>query len=83
MANGYKTGGRSKDTPNKLTKEIRDSLILILNDEIEKLPLLINELPTKDRVFLLAKLLPLVIPKAITIDNNIDRNIPLFPDIKE
>ena len=83
MAKGYKTGGRSKDTPNKLTKEIRDSLILILNDEIEKLPLLINELPTKDRVFLLAKLLPLVIPKAITIDNNIDRCIPLFPDIKE
>ena len=83
MAKGYKTGGRCKDTPNKLTQDIRESLILILNNEVEKLPNLINELPTKDRVFLLAKLLPLVIPKAITIDNNIDRNIPLFPDIKE
>ena len=83
MAKGFKTGGRSKDKPNKLTQDIRESLILILNNEVEKLPNLINELPTKDRVFLLAKLLPLVIPKAITIDNNIDRCIPLFPDIKE
>lgn len=83
MAKGFKTGGRTKGKPNILTQKIRDSLILILNDEIEKLPILINELPNKDRVFLLAKLLPLVIPKAITIDNNIDRNIPLFPDIKE
>ena len=56
MARGYKTGGRTKDKPNKLTQDIRDSLILILNDEIEKLPILINGLPTKDRVFLLAKL---------------------------
>lgn len=83
MAKGFKTGGRSKDIPNKLTKDIRESLILILNNEVEKLPNLINELPTKDRVFLLAKLLPLILPKALIIDNNINREIPLFPDIKE
>jgi hypothetical protein len=83
MAKGFKTGGRSKDIPNKLTKDIRDSLVLILNNEVEKLPTLINELPTKDRLFLLAKLLPLVIPKAITIDDNLDRCVPLFPDHKE
>lgn len=83
MAKGFKTGGRTKNTPNKLTQDIRDSLILILNNEVEKLPILINELPTRERVFLLAKLLPLILPKALIIDNNINREIPLFPDIKE
>lgn len=51
MVKGFKTGGRTKNTPNKLTQDIRESLILILNNEVEKLPNLINELPSKDRVF--------------------------------
>jgi hypothetical protein len=29
MANGYKTGGRQKGTPNKSTQEVRDAISLL------------------------------------------------------
>ena len=35
MAKGYKSGGRKKGTPNKLTKEIRTVLKDIIYYEIE------------------------------------------------
>ena len=65
MANntGKKYGGRKTGTPNKLTKELRAILKNMLHQEIELLPKHFNKLDPKDRLELLAKLLPYALPK--------------------
>jgi hypothetical protein len=65
MANttGKKYGGREPGTPNRLTKELRAALKNILHQEIELLPEHFNKLEPKDRLELLAKLLPYALPK--------------------
>lgn len=69
MAQGYKTGGRQKGTPNKLTKEMRDVLKGVVAEELEGLPQRFNELDTKDRLELFIKLLPFVLPKTQSISH--------------
>lgn len=67
MAKGYKTGGRETGTPNKLSRELKDLLKSILEKEIEHLPRQLEKLETKDRLELLPKLLPFVLPKQESI----------------
>lgn len=71
MANntGKKYGGRTAGTPNKLTKELRTVLKNILHQEIELLPEHFSNLETKDRLELVIKLLPFVLPKVNTINH--------------
>jgi hypothetical protein len=35
MANGYKTGGRQKGTPNKLSSEIREQLVAKVSEYVK------------------------------------------------
>ena len=63
MAKGVKTGGREKGTPNRLTKELRRVLKDLLYHELKNLPEHLNSLEPKDRLELVVKLLPYVIPK--------------------
>ena len=74
MANttGKKFGGRQKGTPNKLTKELRSVLKDVLYEEIDRLPERLDELDTKDRLELLVKLLPLILPKVQNISHTAD-----------
>jgi hypothetical protein len=58
-----KYGGRAKGTPNRLSSEARNSLQLVIENEMEKIPDHFNQLEPKDRLELLIKLLPYVIPK--------------------
>lgn len=60
---GKKFGGREKGTPNKLTSEIKETLRDVLNSEIENLPQRLNELEVKDRLDVLVKLIPYILPK--------------------
>lgn len=71
MANitGKKYGGRKKGTPNKLTKETKELLKNIVHNELELIPNSLNNLDTLDRLEILIKLLPYVIPK-IEVKNN-------------
>ena len=69
MAQGYKTGGRQKGTPNKLTKEMRDVLKGVVAEELEGLPQRFDELDTKERLELFIKLLPFVLPKTQSISH--------------
>lgn len=64
---GAKTGGREKGTPNRLTKELRSALKNILHDEIEKLPEHLATLDAKDRIELLVKIMPFVLPRVEVI----------------
>ena len=63
MAKGIKTGGRREGTPNRLTKELRVSLKNILAKEIENIPTTLYKLQPKDRLEMVIKLLPFIMPK--------------------
>jgi len=65
MANttGKKYGGREKGTPNKSTKEIRKILNDIVHKELEKVEENLNTLEPKQRLEVLIKLMPYVLPK--------------------
>ncbi len=78
MANGQKTGGRQAGTPNKLTKELRAVLKDLLYDELMHLQEHFKALSEKERVELLIKLLPFVMPRieAITYDNDEPNPLP-------
>ena len=62
MAKRKKTGGRKKGTPNKLTVELREKLEVILSEEIEKIPELLEKTKPVSRLHLIAKLLPYILP---------------------
>ena len=63
MAKRQKTGGRKQGTPNRLTQDLRNSLKNILADEFEKLPETLDRLEPKDRLEIVVKILPYVLPK--------------------
>ena len=65
MANntGKKYGGREAGTPNKLTKELRAVLKDVLYNELEKLEELLESLEPKERLELVIKLIPFILPK--------------------
>jgi hypothetical protein len=71
MANttGIKYGGRQKGTPNKLTKELRTVLKDILYQELEQIQEHLDSLKPKERIELLIKLMPYVLPKVTSISH--------------
>ncbi|MDG1934656.1 MAG: hypothetical protein P8I52_07180 [Flavobacteriales bacterium] len=79
MANttGKKYGGREKGTPNKLTKEIRKILNDIIHKELEKAEENLNTLEPKQRLELLIKLMPYVLPKVESISDSDSESKPI------
>ena len=71
MANttGIKYGGREKGTPNRMTKELRTVLKDILYQELEQIQEHLETLNSKERVELLIKLMPYILPKVTTISH--------------
>ena len=67
-----KTGGRTKGTPNKVTSELRDSLKQLIDGELIGLSERLEELEPKERVELLIKLLPYIMPKVQTVSHTQD-----------
>jgi hypothetical protein len=63
MAIGIKTGGRTAGTENKTTKEIRAVLKEIINNELLNIESLLCKLQPKERLELVIKLMPFVLPK--------------------
>lgn len=55
--------GRPTGTPNRLTKELRVVLKNILAKEIENIPGTLEKLEPKDRLEMVIKLLPFILPK--------------------
>lgn len=66
MATGIKTGGRAAGTVNKTTKEIRTVLKDVINNELLNIETLFEGLPPKERIELVIKLIPYVLPKVQT-----------------
>jgi len=63
MAKGRKTGGRKAGTPNKLTAEMRQVLKVILEQELERLPQLLDSLKPEKKAEIICRLLPFVLPQ--------------------
>jgi hypothetical protein len=63
MATGHKTGGRQAGTPNRLTLELKSVLKDVLDQEIQHLPERLDTLTAKERIDLVIRLLPFVLPK--------------------
>lgn len=59
-----KTGGREAGTPNKITKELKTLLKDLLARELETLEETLDKLEPRERLEILVKLLPFVMPKA-------------------
>jgi hypothetical protein len=71
MAQGHKTGGRMKGTPNKTTQEIRGLIENFINSNVEGLQECYNALDPKDKLQFLIKLLDFSIPRFKTIEMGI------------
>lgn len=71
MANttGKKYGGRQKGTPNRMTKELRVLLKDIMYQELEKIQERFSLLEPKQRIELIIKLMPYVLPKVNSISH--------------
>jgi hypothetical protein len=71
MANttGKKYGGRQKGTPNRITKELRSVLKDVLYQELEQIQEHLETLNSKERVELLIKLMPYILPKVTSISH--------------
>jgi hypothetical protein len=64
-----KHGGRQKGTPNRMTKELRSILKNLVYQEIEIIQDHLDQLSPKERVELLIKLMPFVLPKTTSISH--------------
>jgi hypothetical protein len=75
---GQKTGGRVAGTPNKVTSELRKTLKSIIAAELDALPQTFEQLPAKERLELLIKMLPYCLPKVDSINGNYDSENPFM-----
>lgn len=62
--------GRPKGAENRLTREIRETLKAVIEDELERLPTSLQNLPEPERLQVLLKLLPYVLPKVENVHMN-------------
>ena len=67
-----KTGGRQKGTPNKVTKDVRQLLNDIVQDNIANIENDLKKLNSKERLQIITGLLPYVVPKQTEIGFNND-----------
>jgi hypothetical protein len=58
---------KTKSKEQTLTTELRDTLKTIMQNEIEKLPITLEQIEPKERVNIICKLMPFVFPKLNTI----------------
>ena len=77
MANttGKKYGGRQKGTPNRMTKELRSVLKDVLYQELEQIQTHLDTLKPKERVELLIKLMPYILPKVTSVPHTTNEPI--------
>lgn len=70
MATGTKTGGRTKGTPNRMTKEIRAVLKDVIGEQLESMPDVLATLEPKEKLEFIIKLMPYVLPKVEAVKMN-------------
>lgn len=69
--------GRPKGTPNKATAELKELIKTFVENEIEEVENLLIELTPKERLDILCKLLPYVLPKQTELISDSDRTVTI------
>ena len=72
MARGYKTGGRQKGTPNKLSSGVKEALEEWIIGEVPNLPKYFSKLTEKEKVDAIPRYLPFVTARINGVDLQID-----------
>lgn len=77
--------GKPKGAENKVTKEIRGKIALILNNNIDKVQTDLDKLEPKDRLSILLQLIKYVTPqlKAMEVETTIQDNKRFNPIVIE
>lgn len=76
---GQKTGGRQKGTPNKSTTALREVITDIFRCNMENIQQDLALLEPRERIALMEKLLPYILPKLNCVDSDFDgKNLNLF-----
>jgi len=65
-----KFGGRQKNTPNKLTSELRNLVKVIVSNQLENIETDLKKIKPHQRVELIIKLMNFIIPKQNSITGN-------------
>ena len=78
MAQGLKTGGRQKGTPNKATSVIREHLNAVINELSNTVVEDLEKVTPKDRIHLYIKLLEYSIPKYRSIEKRVTTTLEEF-----
>ena len=77
MAKGSKSGGRCSGTPNKITRDLKETINNFLNNNIDSLQDNFNKLDAKDKINFIERLLRYSIPRiadnSITLDANLSK----------
>lgn len=69
---GKKYGGRTKGTPNKQTKDLREWMTSFINKNTSQIEVDWQQLDPKDRIVLFEKLLKYTLPTLQAVSNSID-----------
>jgi hypothetical protein len=80
---GLKTGGRIKGSENKVTSQLREKISLLLENQFETFESELNNLQSKEKLELLVKLIPYVIPKQLETTNYNETDMNLDIEVTE
>ena len=69
---GVKTGGRKAGTPNRITKELRETLKGVIDAELSQIAGTLEKLPARDRLDVVIKLMPYCMPKVEAVSGDYD-----------
>jgi len=72
-----KKGGRTKGIPNRLTKEMRSVLKEVVYNELNDIQDTLKSLTPKERLDIILKLIPYVVPKVKTVSHTINEPFEL------
>ncbi len=68
--------GRPKGATNKVTREMRERIALLISDNWKRLTEDVEKMPPKDRARVLLELLPYILPRLQVSDVNLTDNKP-------
>lgn len=69
--------GRPKGTPNKATREMKEIVATIVENNIERLQKDIDSLTAKERLDVIVKLIAYIVPKPVSVKAEIEQTTEL------
>jgi len=61
---------RSKGTPNKVTRDVRETIQSVLEKRVDRIPKLLDQLEPKEELEMMVKLIAFIVPKPIAKEDD-------------